>query len=384
MDPIRPDPLLRHGWRSYAILGVAWLLPALMVAALVYAIQAGAEGSESLGTILLRSLWFYGQLAVLCPLVYRLQQHLSFSPGRWPIACLAYGVLAVGVVVALTALSGVANWVLDQGETTLAEFVRLEFTTPPGQFQAVVYLFYFALIVAAMMIVGLRRQSRRQGEQAAELALQASRLEAQVALARLKALESQLNPHFLFNALNGVASLVQLGRSDQAYEAIALLGELLRESLHEGDRHSISLEREVELLEKYLDLERIRFSDRLRVSVAVDAACSSAVVPAMVLQPLVENALRHGISEHPDAGQLQIEVRRHGPRVVVAVQDDGPGVPAGWSFDADAGVGLRNLRDRLAVHYGSVFELTLASARPRGTLVTLAFPYRTLAGGAAP
>ncbi len=226
------------------------------------------------------------------------------------------------------------------------------------------------------MIVRLSRQRQREEERAAELTLKASQLETQVTRARLKALEMQLNPHFLFNALNSIASLVQQRKTDPAYDAIAILGDLLRETIHAGDRHTIPLRSEMKLLEKYLDLERMRFSDRMRASIDVAQDCHEAAVPAMVLQPLVENAIRHGISEAPESGLLEIAVRRQNSLVVIEVKDDGPGLPDGWALENGAGVGLRNLRDRLTAHFDAQFELTLEPARPRGVVARVSFPFR--------
>ncbi len=352
-------------------------MPAVMVTGGIYAIQRGSGQGDPLVTLFLRSLWFYWQLAAICPLVYWMNGRLPFSRGRWPRSLLAYVGSAVVVVIGLMALSGLANSVLSLGEEgSPAELIRREFTSQQGQFQAIVHLFYYVMVVGAMMIVRLSRQRQHQEERATELALKTSRLETQVTLARLKALEMQLNPHFLFNALNSIASLVQQKRSDQAYDAIAILGELLREAIHSEDRHTIPLRRELELLEKYLDLERMRFSDRLRASIDVSPDCHEAAVPAMILQPLVENAIRHGLSAVPEAGLLEIRIRQQGSRVVIEVKDDGLGLPEGWCLEKNAGVGLQNLRERLAAHFGLEFGLSLEPAQPRGVVARLVFPFR--------
>jgi len=369
--------LLRHGWRSLLILLGAWTAPAVMVTVGIYAIQRGSGQVEPLVQILLRSIWFYWLFAAICPLIYWMNDRLPFSRGQWPRSLLAHVGSAALVTIGVMALSGLFGSVLSLGEEgSPIELIKREFTSPQGQFQTIVYLFYYVMVVGAMMIVRLSRQRQQEEERGAVLALRASQLETQVTVARLKALETQLNPHFLFNALNSIASLVQQQRSDQAYEAIAILGELLRAAIHAENRHTIPLRSEMELLEKYLDIERMRFSDRMRVSIDVSPDCYEAAVPAMILQPLVENAIRHGFSAEPEAGLLEIGISREDARVVIEVKDDGPGLPEGWSFENDTGVGLQNLRERLSAHFGSEFELSLRSLQPRGVVARAVVPYR--------
>ncbi len=372
------DSLLRDGWRSFFILMGGWTLPAVMVGLGVYAIQRSSGQEAPLAAIFARQLWYYWLFAAVCPVLYQLQARWPFTRGSWPRSLLAHAVVAAIVIVVVMALSGLAAWAVSMGEAGAPrELIVREFTSQQGQYQVIVHLFYFTMAVGLMMIVRLNRQRQREEERAAELALRASRLEAQVSRARLKALEMQLNPHFLFNALNSIASLVQQKKTDPAYEAIAILGELLRETIHAGDRHSIPLGREIRQLGKYLDLERMRFSDRMRASIDVAPDCHEAIVPAMILQPLVENAIRHGISKRPESGLLEIAVRRQQSRLVIVVRDDGPGLPDRWTLDNGAGVGLKNLRDRLVAHFEAEFELTLEPNRSQGAVARVSFPFRT-------
>ena len=373
------DSLLRHSWRSLVILFAAWTVPAVVTTTSIYVIQSGSEQASSLIAIGLRQIWYYWLFAALCPAIYRMIGRLPFSRGQWTRSLMGYVAAGSLVLIGVMILSGLMESLLTLGEQgTPVELIRREFTSRQGQFKAIVHLFYYVATVGAMMIVRLRRQRQREEERAAELVLRASQLETQVTRARLKALEMQLNPHFLFNALNGIASLVQQQRTDQAYDAIVLLGELLRETIDAGDRHTVPLTDELTLLDKYLDLERMRFSDRMRASIDVANDCREAAVPAMILQPLVENAIRHGISKAPEAGLVEIAVREQDSRLVIEVSDDGPGLPDGWTLLNDAGVGLTNLRDRLTAHFETGFDLTVVPARPRGTVARVSLPLRLL------
>jgi two-component system LytT family sensor kinase len=187
-------------------------------------------------------------------------------------------------------------------------------------------------------------------------------------------LRMELNPHFLYNALNAIAGLVRRQDGARAVEMLARLGTLLRLTLERDSGHEVTLGRELELLDLYLDIERTRFSDRLRVDLDVPAAMLEALVPAFVLQPLVENAIRHGIAPVPEPGWVRIAASAHGGTLAIEIADTGPGVPAEAS--RSQGVGLRNTRARLAQLYGGSAGLRLERGAAGGTIATLWLPFR--------
>ena len=161
--------------------------------------------------------------------------------------------------------------------------------------------------------------------EARERETQAARLSAQLAEARLGALRMQIHPHFLFNSLNAITVLVRDQHTGTATRMLEELGEVLHRVLRTDRRHEVPLAEEIEFLERYLALEQMRFSDRLRPTIDIDPSIRDATVPDMILQPLVENALRHGISKRTEAGLVAITARREGDDLVVVVEDDGPG-----------------------------------------------------------
>jgi len=193
--------------------------------------------------------------------------------------------------------------------------------------------------------------------------------------ARLGALRAQLNPHFLFNSLNAVGVLVRDKDTETASRVIEELGTMLHELLNDNAAHEIPLADELAFLNRYLAVEQIRFSDRLRPTFDVDPATLSAAVPTLVLQPLVENALRHGIAKRTESGHVHVAARREGPDLVLTVSDDGPGVTTAPT----AGVGLSNIRARLATLHGNRARLDLASPPGGGAVATVRLPYRELA-----
>jgi two-component system LytT family sensor kinase len=204
--------------------------------------------------------------------------------------------------------------------------------------------------------------------------LNEARLAAQLAQTELAVLKEQVNPHFLFNTLHSISTLVH-SDPDAAEWMIAALSDMLRASLLHSGVQEVPLSRELELLAPYLDIQRKRFGHRLTVDLAIGAETSSAIVPHLMLQPLVENAIRHGIEDSAGGGSVTVRTRVDEGRLVLSVQDTGPGM--GRSTRRGTGTSLANLRKRLEHLYGSDQSLTLGSA-PQGTgaLVTVSVPFR--------
>ncbi len=211
-----------------------------------------------------------------------------------------------------------------------------------------------------------------------EQQLAASRLSAQLAQAELHALRMQLNPHFLFNAMNSVAMLVRRGASVEAVRTIAALSDLVRMLLDERRPDELALRDELAFVRRYLEIERVRFPDRLTVEVAADETVLDALVPTLILQPLVENAIRHGVARRGAAGRVAIAARRVDDRLELQVRDDGPGLVAA-SRDPGLGVGLRNTEARLRQLYGDhqTFALSDAPLPSGGAIATIRLPYHT-------
>lgn len=205
---------------------------------------------------------------------------------------------------------------------------------------------------------------------------QSARLAAQLAQARLGALRTQLNPHFLFNSLNAIAVLVRDQNTAGASRMLELLGDVLRSALRTDPRHEIPLSEELQCLEQYLAIEQVRFSDRLRVVWSIEPGVRHAQIPGFILQPLVENALRHGIAQRGDGGTVEIIARRESQTVVLTVRDDGPGLS---QIPPRVGLGLTNTRERLRTIYGDAASLSLNASVTRGAIATIRLPYSEVA-----
>ena len=198
--------------------------------------------------------------------------------------------------------------------------------------------------------------------------------------AQLSMLRYQLNPHFLFNTLNAISTLVLDKATQQANEMLTKLSKFLRYSLDHSPLDRVTLANELETSQLYLDIEKVRFADRLRLQFNIDADVGEAQVPTLLLQPIIENSIKHGISKSEDGGIIAITAqRKEGNRLLIEVIDDGPGVPdneiIGQKFQPSKGVGISNIRNRLQEIYGESYELIFTNAEPRGLRVTILIPY---------
>ena len=314
--------------------------------------------------------WAFGTLLV----VALAERWPPAGPGgqRWR-AWLTHGVAAAAVSVTHLTLHGVlVFFAVARGRTAGAELgAQVEFWL---QGYAVLDFFVYWMVLGAYYALLYHRRFVEGELREAEAHAVAMRLEAEAVAAKLRALQMELNPHFLFNALNAVSGLVEEGRSTEATTVIARIGDLLRTTLRTGREREISLRRELEFVGLYLDMERVRFGPRLRIDVDVDETLFAARVPPMILQPLVENAVRHGAAKVSTATSIQVRAGLEGSCLRLDVIDDGPGLPS--SPRLRDGTGLGNVRERLATLYGSDARLALtAPPRGRGLQATIRIPY---------
>jgi two-component sensor histidine kinase len=246
--------------------------------------------------------------------------------------------------------------------STQLERTPLDFLTYVGLFAASFAIDYYV-------------KYRQRAEEVLRLKIQAAELGSEIARLQLTALRGQLHPHFLFNSFNAISSLVRQHRTDEAAASLAHLGDLLRSIMETIDLQHRLLRAEVNFIQRYLDIERLRFGERLQTRMEIEEAALEALVPNLLLQPLVENAIKHGISRRVEGGVLRIRIRREGTRLKIEIADNGPGLADGWA--ESPGIGLRNTRRRLAHVYGADHHLDLSAASAGGTVARLELPWRT-------
>lgn len=240
-------------------------------------------------------------------------------------------------------------------------------------------------IVTYWSILGIQyafryyRRYQEREQQALRLELHAAELKTQLASAHLNALKMQLQPHFLFNTLNAIMVLVRQQKGRQAEEMLARLSDLLRCVLEDVEAQEVPLRRELEYLHLYLSIEQVRFQDRLSVEITADPSLLDAAVPQMGLQPIVENAVRHGIGRSSAAGKIRISAARVDSTLELKVQDDGPGLMPP-ELAQGCGIGLANTRLRLHQLYGDAARLSLENSVQGGAIATMVIPYHSAPG----
>ena len=204
------------------------------------------------------------------------------------------------------------------------------------------------------------------------------RLETQASSAQLAMLRYQLNPHFLFNTLNSISTLVLLKQTDQANAMLSRLSSFLRYTLVNEPTGQVTVEQEVETLKLYLDIEKMRFEHRLRPRFHIDPAAAGARLPSLLLQPLVENAIKYAVTPQEEGADISVDARKVGDRVVITVTDTGPGSDSSYTVRAEqsTGVGLANIRDRLAQAYGAEHRFETQTNIQGGFSVTIEIPYQ--------
>jgi signal transduction histidine kinase len=323
--------------------------------------------SVELGTLLLLNLVYWYVPAALSPMMFRLAHrfrldgvHMIRAVAVHACAAVTYSVIhcacMIGMRSALWSMSGeapkIASW---------ASFVQRQFLANLDW-----TLMTYTTIVALSYALHYSKESHAR-------AVREAQLETRLVEARLRTLEAELHPHFLFNTLHAISSLVHTN-PDSADRMISRLSDLLRLTFDRSGSPGVSLQEELEFLQKYLEIEQTRFQDRLSVHFEIDPETLDAEVPKLILQPLVENAIKHGVSPKPGSGLVQIASRRQGEKLWIEVSDNGVGLSAGARAQLRSGIGLSNTRDRLECLYGPAHRIEF-SDESDGLAVRLEIPF---------
>ena len=357
------DPWHFRG-RFWAFNVAAWVAIALL-----FAVQISAQtGAALLSHTTVTTVVSFLPCVLLTPVVWAIATRFRFAYGERIRSVAAHGLGLVGYIVVGGGLMGAFVWFLPWSTRQVSIWERA--VESMVGFVAYNVLAYTMVAAAALALL--------YSNEARERSVATAMLEGQLAEARLHALSAQLQPHFLFNTLNAISALV---REDPvtAERLLARLSELLRHSLRAGAQPQTSLESELSFLEKYIEVQEARFGSRLVVTFDVDSDLLDARVPNLILQPLVENAIRHGITPRAGPGAVHIAAKRAGDEVHLSVTDDGVGFPR---ERVEEGIGLRNTRARLRELYGDNHAFLLTSRRPGGTVCSMHLPLRRMASGA--
>ncbi len=230
-----------------------------------------------------------------------------------------------------------------------------------------VNVFVFLFVAGASYTVDYLRRSR-------QLEVEKASLEALLNEAKLTSLKRQIQPHFLFNTHHNIMALMMKGENDKAISMLTKLSDLLRKTLDLGDQQFVLLKEELGILETYLDIHKTRFSDRLKVNMNIDQSLLDKFFPLMLLQPLIENALQHGIAKSSTAGELSITISQIENHVLIEIQDDGPGCKEIESLEIEQGIGLKTTKSRLKHLFEDDFKMETGNVEPMGFKVTIEIP----------
>ncbi|HTS81424.1 MAG TPA: histidine kinase [Myxococcaceae bacterium] len=316
-----------------------------------------------------RFFWFYSSWAIIAFLIPALawvvRRFTLERDGVWRVAAAHAVTLAGFILVNEGWMAVMSRW---GGPYYLQKMpagtVLLAMVKENGFLDAMNY----AMCVGVLLALDLRRRLRTQ-----ELA--GARLHAELARAELEALRGQLHPHFLFNTLNAISMLVRKGESETAVRMITGLDELLRLALATAGQQEVPLRQELDFLERYLCLQQLRFPDRLKIEMHIAPETLEARVPSLVLQPLAENAVRHGIAPSVGGGSVEVAAVREGEQLVLRVRDTGVGLRNG--SESSGGVGLRNVRARLQHLYPGEHRFRVANRSEGGVESLMAIPFRS-------
>jgi Histidine kinase len=359
------------GIRSLPFRGAVAMFAASVVMTFLTAVEchgylALIHPDPSVGTLLIYAAAYWLWWGIIAIALWSLGQ-------RWPstLSC-TVGTLMTHTMVAC--LLGVAHLALLQqyaNSTAAYWFPQGGPVAPPADYMTVMrfgfelLLYGFVLGISSLLHV----QARSQRNEVRSL-----ELEKQLSQAQLKALQMQMEPHFLFNTLNAVTTLVELKRNEEASETLAHLNTILRKTLQRDVPEKIPFAQELQVVESYLAIQQVRFADRLHVKIETTPEALEGLVPCFLLQPIVENAIRHGISRVEGEGLLETSVERIGDTLRLRVRDNGPGLTGSPTIGGH-GIGIKNTRDRLSYFYPGAFDFAAIEPERGGYEVTIQIPY---------
>jgi two-component system LytT family sensor kinase len=355
--------MLKRWGRIWFIGFVLWTLLAFLSAAGAHVYTAAMGTPISWAQLLAWNVTVSFIWSVLTPLVYELSRRYTFDRASWrlslPIHIVASVILTLVGAIVVVRIDPLVTWTKEPSAPFFAHVLSRTFLD--------IQRYWYVLLITQAIAFYAKYQERE---------LLSSQLEAQLARAQLEVLKIQLEPHFLFNTLNSIAALARY--DGEAAEHMTLqLADLLRLSLDGVGVQEVPLQQELTFLQKYIDIQQVRFRDRLRVESDIDPRTLDTLVPNLILQPLVENAIRHGIGPRRAPGLIRISAWRDHDDVWMEIRDNGTGLTRGRGVLPPEGVGLRNTRGRLRQLYSDDHAMVLEDAPGGGCTVKIRVPYRT-------
>lgn len=357
---------MERRWFKFLTLAAIWLFVGLVMAVEVYfniraSMQGGAVDFWEVGAPQFVRAIMWGLMA---PLILLAREKMPLSRGHW-VGGVSFHLIFSFLVMASFFIGRMyfGDWGLPEPKSS---FWRMCLDNFYGR-NIIDMAFYWAVLAFGFSNEIYHKYRNEE--------LRASQLETRLVETELKALRQQLHPHFLFNTMNTIAVLVRENKNDEAVTLVARLSTLLRMALDNTGVHEVTLRQEMDFIDRYLEIQQARFSDRLKVGINITPEAMAARIPNLLLQPLVENAILHGIAPRPGPGHLDVLGRVDGGNLHLEVRDDGLGFDG--THRAKEGIGLANTRERLTKIYGARGQLLLRSEPGRGVSVQIVIPHRS-------
>jgi LytS/YehU family sensor histidine kinase len=356
--------LITNRWTRWLVAFAIWTLIGLAFAGQFYLVRAKVGDPVSWQFAIGRNLADWYVFAILSIPVWWLARHFPIDRARWHRTLFIHLVAATLFSLSWMILRAAIEHLVSRASVQPVSF-ETAFTHALVTTFVVNTLVYWALVSLAHAL-GYYLKYRERTVRAAEL-------EKRLTEAKLQALQMQLNPHFLFNTLHAISSLMHQD-VEAADRMLARLSDLLRYALESTDSQEVPLRKELDFLTRYLEIEQTRFGERLQVRLQIDPAAMDAKVPNLILQPLVENAIKHGVEPHARPGILELRAQKENSTLRLEVEDNGAGLQP--TKRAGFGVGLSNTRARLEQLYGNAHSLEMLDGARGGLLVRLSIPWR--------
>ncbi|WP_208506043.1 sensor histidine kinase [Roseivirga sp. E12] len=354
-----------HSVRLLLINFTFWLFITLISATQLYVrFQDSYDGGWS-NFVWRQSVVWVGW-AVLTPFIFYLVKRIK-NEHRLRSGLIHFG-YAVGFTLVYSVILSVLSQIFFNPETPMLDFIKMNLTT-----SAAANLLVYLLIAAFSMLIIFYQKAKLGKERQLQLDLEVQSLEKQLLSAHLETLKAQIQPHFLFNSLHSIASLIRKNELTLATETIATLSELLRATLRNQEKNMISLEEEMELIAKYLAVEKIRFGDMLSIQVSIDEDAKNVPIPAFISQPIVENSFKHAFKTTDDAS-LKISAELSGSQLILLIEDNGSNLSGSWEQVTHAGMGIKNVRQRLSTVYGVSASFSLLESEKGNTIAKFEIP----------
>jgi two-component system LytT family sensor kinase len=361
---MKPSENMSNRWLRFAAVAAGWVALGLILSIEVYFNMMATVSLADFVEVAIPQFGRAAMWACLAPFILRLGEKVPLSTGRW-VGGILFHITFSFIVMATYYLGRIEAYSLLNGPEP-GGFWHTALTSFYGH-NLVDMAYYWAVIAFGY---GGELQRRFKNEE-----IRAVQLESRLIEAELKALREQLKPHFLFNTLNSVAALVRDGKNEMAVTLLARLGSLLRMSLDGNQKNETTLRVQMDFLERYIEIQKARFPDRLTVEIDVEKEALDVSVPWLLLQPIVENAILHGVAPKSGPGRVGISGRVADGSLHLVVEDDGPGLPD--NRRVVEGTGLANTRERLLKLYGDKSRMTLINRKTGGISVEILLPCRS-------